>query len=118
MMLHEFQKTSGGAHVDVASHLEELSLVLVAYSAVEDADVEALNLGAEDHGIVGDLLGKFTCGSDYQAGRSDSLLLVAQIFLQKRYDVHGCLAASCLGLNHDIGPFDGDGKNLLLDRHA
>ena len=65
-MLHELQKPSGSSHVDVASHLKELSLMLVAYASVEYADMESLDLGAEDHGILGYLLRKFPCGCDYQ----------------------------------------------------
>jgi len=37
--------------------------VLVAHSAVEDSDVEALDLGTEDRGVLEYLLGQLARGS-------------------------------------------------------
>ena len=95
-MLHELQEPSGGSDVYVAAHLEELSLVFVAYAAVEYSDMETLDLGAEDHGILGYLLCKFPCGCDYQTRGILSLFPVSEVFFQKSDDVDSGLSASRL----------------------
>ena len=117
-VLHELEEASGCADVDVATHLEELPLVFVAHSAVEDADVEALDLGAEEHGVLRYLLCQFPGGSDYQARGADSLLLVPEVFLKECDDVDSGLPASRLGLDHYVRAFDADRQDLLLHRHA
>ena len=96
LVLHELKEAARSSDIDVTSHLKQLSLVLIAHSAIEDPDVESLHLGAQDHGIVRYLLRKLPGGSDYETGGVDPLLLVPEVFLQKCDDVDCGLAASGL----------------------
>ena len=58
--------------------------------------VEALDLGAQQRGVLEDLLGKLACGRDDQARGVAALLAASEVLLEEGYDVDGGLSASRL----------------------